>query len=89
MNPFAGTWVANIDKSHRHANHQVQRATLQFEVSGDTVTLLHRGVNMAGNEESGTTVLEADGLEHPVPQAPGVVVVTGGRGRTHWKPRDV
>jgi hypothetical protein len=76
IDPFTGTWVANIEKSRRHANHQFQQATLRFAVSGDTVTLIHGGVNMAGKEESGTTVLEADGLEHPVPQAPGVVVVT-------------
>jgi hypothetical protein len=32
---------------------------------------------MAGKSESGTTVLNADGQEHPVsPQAPGVVAVT-------------
>jgi len=32
---------------------------------------------MAGKPESGTTVLKADGVKHPVsPQAPGVVAVT-------------
>jgi hypothetical protein len=75
-NPFAGTWVANVEKSRRHANHQFQSATLSFEVSGDAVSLTHGGVNMAGKHESGTTVLHADGQEHPVSQAPGVVVVT-------------
>jgi hypothetical protein len=80
MHPFTGTWVANITKSKRHANHQFQSATLRFDVSGDTVTLFHGGVNMAGKEESGTTVLQADGREHEVPQAPGVVVVTGWTG---------
>jgi hypothetical protein len=77
MNPFVGTWVANIEKSRRRANHQFQSATLSFEVSGDVVTLTHSGVNMAGKQESGTTVLHPDGQEHPVcSQAPGVVVVT-------------
>jgi hypothetical protein len=33
MNPFLGTWVANLEKSRRHANHQFQSATLTFEVS--------------------------------------------------------
>ena len=76
MNPFIGTWVANIEKSRRHANHQFQGATLSFEVSGDVVSLNHAGINMAGKQESGTTVLHVDGQEHPVsPQAPGVVVV--------------
>ena len=38
---------------------------------------MHSGVNAAGKSESGTTVLRADGEDHPVsPQAPGVVVAT-------------
>ena len=56
MNPFLGTWVANLEKSRRHANHQFQSATLTFEVSGDMVSLTHAGVNMAGEPESGTAV---------------------------------
>ena len=77
MNPFIGTWVANLEKSRRHANHQFQRATLTFDVSGDEVSLTHAGVNMAGKSESGTTVLHADGLPHAVsPLAPGVVAIT-------------
>ena len=76
MNPLVGTWVANVEKSHRHANHQFQSAMLGIEVSGDVVTLTHGGVNMSGKHESGTTVLHADGQEHPIPQAPGVGVVT-------------
>jgi hypothetical protein len=77
MNPFLGTWVANLEKSRRHANHQFQSATLTFEVSGDVVSLTHAGVNIAGEPESGATVLHADGVAHAVsPQAPGVVAVT-------------
>ena len=45
MNPFVGTWVANLEKSRRHANHQFQRATLTFDVSDDAVTLIHAGVH--------------------------------------------
>jgi hypothetical protein len=77
MNPFVGTWTANIEKSRRHANHQFGSATLRFEVSGDDVSLMHSGVNASGKSESGTTVLRADGEDRPVsPQAPGVVVAT-------------
>src|SRR5262245_8464197 len=77
MHPFLGTWVANLEKSRRHVNHQFQSATLTFDVSGDTVSLTHAGVNMAGKPESGTTVLQADGLDHAgSPQAPGVVAIT-------------
>jgi hypothetical protein len=77
MDPFTGTWVANISQSRRHPNHLFESAALRFDVSTDTVTLTHSGVNMSGKQESGTTVLHPDGAEHPVsPQAPGVVVVT-------------
>ena len=76
MNVLDGVWVANLAKSHRHANHQFQRATLTIRVDGEFVSLHHAGVNMAGKEESGTTVLRADGQTHEIsPQAPGVVVV--------------
>lgn len=78
--PFAGKWVANLAKSKRHPNHQFQSATLQFTVAGNTVTLAHGGVNAGGQHESGTVVLEADGQEHPVPQQPGIVVVTSWSG---------
>ena len=77
MNPFVGTWTANVEQSHRHAHHQFGSATLRFEVSGGDVSLVHSGVNAAGKSESGTTVLRPDGQDHPVsPQAPGVVVAT-------------
>ena len=77
MDPFSGSWVANIAKSRRHANHQFQSATLTFEVSGDAVSLTQAGVNMSGKSESSTLTLHADGEEHLLsPQAPGIVVVT-------------
>ena len=77
MNPFIGTWTANIEKSHRHVNHQFGSATLRFEVSGDDVLLVHSGINASGKLESGETRLRVDGQDHPVsPQAPGVVVAT-------------
>ena len=77
MNPLTGTWVANLDKSRRHKNHQFQSASLRFEVSGNNVSLTQAGVNMSGKDESSTLTLVADGEEHPVsPQAPGVVVIS-------------
>ena len=77
MSVFIGTWIANIEKSRRHANHQFQGATLSFDIVGDLVTLTHGGINASGKQESGTTVLRADGQDHAVsPLAPGVVVAT-------------
>src|SRR5262252_4984748 len=76
MNPFSGTWVANLSKSRRHPKHLFESCTMQFEISGDTVTLKHSGVNMDGKLESGTTVLHADGRQHAVPEVPGLLVIT-------------
>jgi hypothetical protein len=77
MNLLAGTWIANLDKSRRHANHQFRSATLTIGIDGQVVSLRHAGVNMAGKEESGATELRADGQEHPIsPQAPNLVVST-------------
>ncbi|MBA3769975.1 MAG: hypothetical protein H0X08_05685 [Blastocatellia bacterium] len=77
MNLFTGTWRANLAKSQRHSNHMFHSATLRFDVSGDTVTLTHNGINRDGKPESGTTTLHPDGKEHAIsPQAPGVVIVT-------------
>ena len=77
MDPFTGTWIANLSRSQRHPNHLFESATLTIAVSGDTVTLTHAGVNMSGQPESGTTILRADGKEHPASeQAPEIVVVT-------------
>ena len=75
-NPFAGTWKANLSKSKQHPNHLFESATLRFEVSDEVVSLTFSGVNMAGEQESGTTKLYPDGKERPVSEAPGVVVVT-------------
>ena len=74
--PFVGTWIANIGKSRRHANHQFKSATMKFDVAGDTVTLTHGGVNASGEQESGTATLEADGKEHPVPGQSDVTTIT-------------
>jgi hypothetical protein len=32
--PLSGTWVANLEKSHRHENHQFQSATLTASREG-------------------------------------------------------
>ena len=76
QNPFVGLWKATLSKSKRDPNHQFEEATLQFAVAGDTVTLTHGGINASGHRESGVTTLQADGKEHPLPAAPGVVLVT-------------
>jgi hypothetical protein len=76
MHALAGTWTANLAKSHRHANHQFQRATMHFEVHGLAVSLHFEGVNAAGRREEGARRFEADGVAHPDAAAPGVLSTT-------------
>jgi hypothetical protein len=76
QSPFVGSWEANLAKSTRDANHQFERATLEFAVAGNTVTITHGGVDASGRRESGVTTLKADGKEHPFPGAPGVMHIT-------------
>ena len=75
-NPLAGTWKANLSKSQRHPNHLFESMTLHFEITDDSVSLTYTGVNMMGEQESGTRNLHADGKEYPISEAPGVVEVT-------------
>lgn len=78
MHPIAGTWTANIAKSKRHENHQFASAMMHFDVSGtadEVVVLRYGGVNHSGKDESSAHTIQADGVERPVPQAPGVVTV--------------
>ena len=76
MHPLHGTWIANIAKSARHANHQFQNATMRLDVSVDVVVLSYEGVNASGKQESSTQTIRADGREHPVEGAPGIVTIS-------------
>ena len=76
MHPLHGTWIANISKSTRHANHQFQNATMRFDVGVDAVVLTYEGVNASGKHESSTQTIHPDGQERPVPGAPGIVAIS-------------
>jgi hypothetical protein len=74
--PLDGTWKANISRSQRDPNHLFESVTLRFEVSEDAVSLTFTGVNMSGEQESGTRKFHPDGKEYPVAEAPGIVEVS-------------
>ena len=65
--PFAGTWVANMAKSMRHPDNPFQRATMQLEVDGNTITVTDVVVDEAGAELKTTNTIHADGVEYPAP----------------------
>jgi hypothetical protein len=76
MHPLHGTWIANIAKSTRHANHQFQNATMRLDVRADVVVLSYEGVNASGKQESSTQTIRVDGQEHPVEGAPAIVTIS-------------
>jgi hypothetical protein len=76
MHPLAGTWIANVAASRRHANHQFESATMSFTVRADEVVLAYEGINASGKREASSQTFHADGQEHAIPQAPGFVAVT-------------
>jgi hypothetical protein len=73
MHALIGSWIANLDRSQRHANHQFHQATMRIEIEGEHVSLIYGGINASGRAEHGAQTLHADGQEHPAPEAPGVV----------------
>ncbi|SRR6266571_534213 len=75
-NLLEGTWKANISKSQRDPKHLFESVTLTFQVSEDVVSLTFTGVNMSGEQESGTRKFHADGKEYPIVEAPGMVEVS-------------
>jgi hypothetical protein len=79
-NPFVGTWTANLSKSRRHPGNQFQSATLQFSVTGNTVTISDIVVDASGREEHGENTILADGKEHASEERNGYVLMASWRG---------
>src|SRR5580765_8287760 len=76
MHPLAGRWIANVQKSRRHANHQFESATATFTVRAGEVVMAYDGINASGKRETSAQTFRADGQEHPVPQAPEFVTIS-------------
>jgi hypothetical protein len=70
---LSGKWKADIAKSQLHPNHQFKSLSMHFVISEATVRLTFNGVNMSGQEESGSTEFHPDGKDYPVAQAPDIV----------------
>jgi hypothetical protein len=70
-NPFAGTWVANMEKSKPHPDYPLRAITLRISVAGDTVTMEDEHIHASGKEISRTQAFQVDGKERPF-EAPSV-----------------
>ena len=80
VNPFVGTWTANLSKSRRHPANPFQSATLQFEVAGGTVIIMDVVVDASGREEHGKNTILVDGIEHASEERNGYVLIATWRG---------
>ena len=74
--PFVGLWTANLSKSRRHPGNQFQRATLEFAVAGDKVSIIDVVLDESGREERGENTILADGNEYPSESGNGYVLMT-------------
>ena len=63
--PFAGTWTANLARSTPHPSNPFQRATIEFDVAGDTVTITDSFVDAAGRHSQSEHTVRADGQPYP------------------------
>ena len=62
---FVGRWVASLERSKRHPANAFQSASLDIEVTGDTLAIVDRLVLESGDTHQGKNVMQVDGLEHP------------------------
>jgi hypothetical protein len=67
ISPFVGVWQADIARSERHPSNLFQRATLEFAVDGDAVTIKHEGVSETGTPETGAHTVYLDDVERSFP----------------------
>jgi hypothetical protein len=70
---FVGRWTANLARSRRHPANLFQRATIEFAVDGDVVTIADAFVDEAGREEHGRNIVHVDGIERAVEHGYAVV----------------
>jgi len=80
VNPFVGKWTANLSKSRRHPGNQFQGATIQFEVAGDTVTIIDDVIDASGGKQHGENTILVDGNEHASAERNGYVLMATWRG---------
>ena len=66
VSPFAGLWMANVEKSKRHPANPFQRATIHFAIAGDEVTITDTFVDEHGRPSRGVNTLRVDGIQRPM-----------------------
>jgi hypothetical protein len=64
--PFTGRWVADLARSQRHPVNPFRRATVVFDVKGNTIDVAHEVVDEAGRVLRERHTFQADGVEYPM-----------------------
>jgi hypothetical protein len=73
--PIMGTWIANPARSTRPVSeHQHEGLMLEFELTGDTITLTQVSTDASGLDVAVKMAIHADGREYPVPYGNGLVM---------------
>jgi hypothetical protein len=63
--PFVGRWTADLTRSTMHPDNPLRRASIGFDVAGNTVKIDYVMDDGSGRTDRGLTMLVADGREHP------------------------
>jgi len=59
--PFAGRWIADVERSTRHPANQFQRAVIEFTVADNTVTVRHGYLDESGERQHAESQIQIDG----------------------------
>ena len=62
LSPFAGRWIADMERSKRHPANQFRSATIVFTVEGNTVNIADQFVDEAGKAVRNRNTIHADGV---------------------------
>ena len=81
LSAFAGSWLANLEKSRRHPGNPFRSAIIEIDVVGDRFTITDTVVDETGREETATHVIQADGKMHSSSDRPEYSLVATLRGQ--------
>ena len=81
VSAFAGTWMANLEKSKQHPGNPFRSAIIEIDVLGDRFTITDTVIDEAGREETATHVIQADGKTYASSDRPEYSLVARLRGQ--------
>lgn len=73
---FTGTWKLNPQKSNFDTNHRPSEGTMRFERNAEGYVMRAEGICEGNRVEEQPQKFILDGVERPIPGAPGVTAVS-------------